>query len=389
MVDQIKVVQLGCGITGLVCAEHLERVQKVQELVLADKYTSAAKSMVKRLKSQKSVVQEVDANDQSQLRKLLRGCDLVVTSVPSEMNQKLLELAISTGTNYVDLTVPLELIPKFEEVDQRCKKAGMIALTGVGSDPGISDVFAVRAASKLDEVHEIRIRDADNAESDEHEYFTLWSPRDMLEELTMNAAVYEGGKIRWLPPLHEMERYRFPDPIGQHPVYNTTHEETFLLPKFIEGLKRVDFKIVVWDNLAKMANAVRKIGMHSLSYVRVDGYDVKPIDVVAECLPRPVDLVGKVRGSSCVLVEVVGKRSGEKTSVKTWVAMKHDEAFKDHGTSATGYLVGTGAAAGAELILSGDVSKTGLYAPEMLPTEKYVERVAAKGLAPKQEVNVF
>jgi len=388
-VTAIKVVQLGCGITGLVCAEHLERHPKVDELVLADKQVDAAGAMIKRLRSEKAVSQKVDAGDPSQLKKVLRGCDLVVTSVPSEMNMKLLEAAVSAGVNYVDLTVPLELIPKFEEVDEKCKKAGIIALTGVGSDPGISDVFAVRAASKLDEVLEIHIRDADNAVSDEHEYFTLWSPRDMLEELTMNAAVYENGKVTWLPPLHEQERFRFPDPIGQHPVYNTTHEETFLLPKFIQGVRRVDFKIVVWDNLVKLANTIRKIGMHNLNAVRVDGFDVKPIDVVAECLPRPVDLVGKVRGSSCVLVEVIGKRAGEKTAVRTWVAMTHDEAFKGHRTSATGYLVGTGAAAGAELILSGEVNKNGLYAPEMLPTEKYVERIAAKGLGPRQEIVVL
>jgi len=389
MVAAIKVVQLGCGITGLVCAEHLEKHPKIDELVLADKHIDAAASVIKRLKSEKAVTNKVDASDPSQLKKVLRGCDLVVTSVPSEMNMKLLEAAISAGTNYIDLTVPFELIPHLEEMDETCQKAGVIALTGVGSDPGISDVFAVRAASRLDEVFEIHIRDADNAVSDEHEYFTLWSPRDMLEELTMNAAVYENGKIKWLPPLHEKELFRFPDPIGQHPVYNTTHEETFLLSKYIEGVRRVDFKIVVWESLAKLANTIRKIGMHSLDPVRVDGYDVKPLDVVAECMPRPVDLIGKVKGSSCVLVEVVGKRAGEKTAVRTWISMTHDEAYKKHWTSATGYVVGTGAAAGAELVLSGEVSKSGLYAPEKLPIEKFVERIASKGLGPKQEIVVL
>jgi len=388
-VAAIRVVQLGCGITGVVCAEHLAKHPKTDELVLADKQIDAAKSLVARLKNDKLSVQKVDASDKSQLKRMLKGCDLAVTSVPSELNPILLETAISVGTNYVDFTVPLELIPKFEEMDSRCKKAGMIALTGVGSDPGISDVFAVRAVSKLDEVHEIHIRDADNALSSEHEYFTLWSPRDMIEELTMKAAIYRDGGVTWLPPLHHVEHFRFPDPIGQLPVYNTTHEETFLLPKFIDGVRQVDFKIAVWDNLAKLANTIRKIGMHSLSYVRVDGHDVKPIDVVAECLPRPVDMIGKVTGSSCVLVDVVGIRNGEKTVVRTWVAMTHDVAFRNHRTSATGYLVGTGGAAGAELVLSGDVGESGLYVPELLPTDKFVERIACKDLPPHQEISVL
>jgi saccharopine dehydrogenase-like NADP-dependent oxidoreductase len=78
-------------------------------------------------------------------------------------------------------------------------------------------------------------------------------------------------------------------------------------------------------------------------------------------------------------------RAGEKTVVRTWVAMTHDEAFRNHRTSATGYVVGTGAAAGAELIISGDLRKSGLYAPEMLPTEKFVENVVSKGLKANQE----
>jgi len=380
---------LGCGTTGLVCAEHLDKHPKIDELVLADKQIDAAKSMVDRLHSEKAKAQKVDASDPSQLKKILKGCDLAVTAVPSEMNPMLLEAAITAGTNYADLTVPLELIPKLEEVDERCRKAGIIALTGIGSDPGISDVFAVRAADKLDEVHEIHIRDADNATSKGHEFFTLWSPRDMLEEITMKAAIFENGEIRWLPPLHEKELYRFPDPIGSHPVYNTTHEETFLLSKFIEGVKLVDFKIVVQDNLVKLSSTLRKINMHSLNSVDVKGVNVKPLDVVAECMPRPVNLIGKVEGSSCVLVEVVGLRNGEETAVRSWVALTHAEAFKKYKTSATGFLVGTGAAAGAELIVSGDLKKDGLYAPEQLPIDKFLENVSAKGLKVRQEIAVL
>lgn len=382
----IRVVQLGCGITGLVCAEHLEKLPKVNELILADDDTRAAESLAKRIGSDKVNTKKVDASNSSQLKKVLKGCDLVVTSVPSEMNVRLLEGAISAGVNYVDLTVPLELVPKLNEMDEICRKAGITALTGVGSDPGISDIFAIRAADKLDDVREIHIRDADNGVSKDREFFTLWSARDMLEEVTMKAAVYDNGEIKWLPPLYEKEYYRFPDPIGRLPVYNTTHEETFLLPMFLKEVKRVDFKIVIQDSLAKVSSTLRKIGMHSLNPIMVDGFSVKPLDVVAQCMPRPVDLIGKIKGSSCVLVEVVGTRNGEKTTIKTWVAMTHDEAFKKHRTSATGYLVGTGAAAGAELIVSGDLKKSGLFAPEMLPTGKYIENVSEKGLDIKQEI---
>jgi saccharopine dehydrogenase-like NADP-dependent oxidoreductase len=60
--------------------------------------------------------------------------------------------------------------------------------------------------------------------------------------------------------------------------------------------------------------------------------------------------------------------------------MTHEDAFRTHSTSATGYLVGTGAAVGAEMILSGDLKQSGFFIPEMLPVGKYLDKLRAKGL---------
>lgn len=376
----MRIVQLGCGVTGIVFAEHLEKNPKVDEIVLADKRIGPAESLVERTGTDKTVPTQADARDPSDLKKILKGCDLLVSSVPSEMNPKLLSTAVSLGLDYVDFTIPLETIPKMPEVQKACEDAGIKALTAVGSDPGISDIFAMHGASELDYVHEIHIKDADNAMSLEHEVFTLWCPRDMLEEITMNAAIYERGEIKWLPPLSRSESYKFPDPIGTRTIYNTTHEETFLIPMYLKDVRYVDFMIVVSDALRDYANILRKMGMHSLAPIVVGGKEVKPLDVVAACMPNPVDMVGSIKGSAGIIVEALGLKDGEKRMVKTWVAMTHEDAFRTHSTSATGYLVGTGAAVGAEMILSGDLKQSGFFIPEMLPVGKYLDKLRAKGL---------
>lgn len=373
-------IQLGCGVTGLVCAEHLEKNPKVDELVLADKQIGPAESLVERIDTDKATPFKTDLSDSSDLKKLMRGCDLIISSVPSEMNPKLLRAALAMGIDYVDFTIPLETIPKFEETQKACADAGIRALTAVGEDPGISDVFALHGASRLDEVHEIHIKDADNAVSKEHEVFTLWCPRDMMEEITMDAAVYENGGIKWLPPLSRKEQYRFPDPIGTHTIYNTTHEETFLIPKFLKGVNYVDFMIVVSDKLAETANMLRRMGLHGLKPISVDGVAVKPLDVVTALMPNPADMVGTIKGSAGIIVEAVGIKKGEKCMAKTWVEMTHEDAYNKFKTSATGYLVGTGAAVGAEMLMAGDVRQNGFFVPEMLPVEKYIEKLRRKHL---------
>ncbi|MCU0852181.1 MAG: saccharopine dehydrogenase NADP-binding domain-containing protein [Thermoplasmata archaeon] len=382
----MKVVQLGCGVTGLVCAEHLEHNPKVDELVLADKQTQPAAELAERSVNDKTTLLKTDASDISDLKKLIKDCDLVVTSVPSDMNPKLLKAALAVGVDYVDFTIPMKTIEHFDEIGKACEDAGIRALTAVGSDPGISDVFAMHGASKLDEVHEIHIKDADNATSTDYEVFTLWCTCDMLDEITMKAAVYNSGKIHWLPPLSRKEIYNFPEPVGSHTVYNTTHDETFLIPKFIKGVKYVDFMIVVSDGLARLANVMRRLGLHKKKPVMVNGIEVKPLEFVAACLPNPVDMVGKIKGSAGIMVDAVGLRKGEKCTVRTWVGMKHEEAFKLHNSTATGYLVGTGAAIGAEMLVANDVKGSGLFVPEMLPIERYLHRMRGKGLGVHEEI---
>ncbi|MGB2581952.1 MAG: hypothetical protein WBD03_05735, partial [Thermoplasmata archaeon] len=58
-------------------------------------------------------------------------------------------------------------------------------------------------------------------------------------------------------------------------------------------------------------------------------------------------------------------------------------------SNATGYMVGTGGAVGAELLISGHVNAKGLIFPEQLPAEEFVSRLPAKHLDVKEEITVL
>lgn len=382
----MRVAQLGCGITGLVCAEHLNENPAVEEIVLADFRTEAASALVSRLRAKKMTVAKVDAKNPKSVRKLLKGCDLLISSIPSELNLKVMEQTIAAGVNYLDYSVAHEVLDDFEKFSRKCRDAGIVAVTGMGADPGISDIFARYASNKLDSAHKARVMDGDNGAAEGYDFFTLWSPLDMLEEVTIPAAVFKNGRMTHVPPLEERQTYEFPDPIGPLPVYNTNHEETFMIPMFIKGIKDADFRIAVDDNFAKTANMLRKIGMHSLKPLDVRGTMVRPLDVVVAVTPNPVSLAGKVTGSAGVVVEVYGKKDGRDAMVKVWTTLDHQKAYRMYRSNATGYLVGTGGAVGAELVISGEIVEKGLYAPEMLPAETYIARLPSKGLEVKEEM---
>ncbi len=367
------------------CAEHLEKNPKVDDLVLADIKTADAERLASRLRSEKISVKKVNASDQDAVGKLIDGCDIVVSSVPSEVNKSVVRTAMRAGVDYVDFSLPIDTMEEFDELAKLAADSGVTALSAMGADPGISDVFAVYAASKLDEPESARVMDGDSGSAEGFDFFTLWSPLEMVEEVTVPAAVYRNGEITYLPPLHEKQVYEFPEPIGPLPVYNTLHEETFLMPRFIKGLKHADFRIAVDDDFANVANTLRRLGLHSMKPIDVGGCKVRPLDVVIALMPRTTDLAGRVKGYAGVVVEVTGTKDGKKALSKVWTTMAHERAYELCRTNATGYLVGTGGAVGTELLIDGEVKHKGLLVPEQLPAEKVVARLPGKELKVGEE----
>lgn len=368
------------------CAEHLEKNEHVNDLVLADAMTDSAQAMADRVGSDKFSVQKVDARDDKSLKELLTGCDLLVSAIPGELNKKVLDMAIDLGSNYLDFSMCVDSMEEFEGLSKRSKDRGVTVLTSMGCDPGISDVFARHGADMLDKPESARVMDGDSGVADGYDFFTLWSPLEMIEEVTTPAAVFKGGEMTYVPPLNERQMYDFPEPIGPLPVYNTLHEETFLMSRYIDGLKYADFRIAVDDGFAHVANVLRKIGMHSLKPVDVNGVSVRPLDVVVSQMPRPVELIGKVKGFAGIVVEVEGEKDGKRMMAKTWATMSHEDAYELSSSNATGYLVGTGGAVGAEMILDGKITDKGVLVPEQISAGEYISRLPPKHVEVKEEL---
>src|SRR5512136_2720055 len=268
----MKVAQLGCGITGLVCAEQLAKNSKVDQLILADFNTDTAEAMAKRLKNDKISVKKVNATDMEQVKGLLKLTDVLVSSIPWRLNVKVLETAIDEGKSYVDFGLPFDAPGEHTvRLDKMCKERGITCLTSMGEEPGISDVFVRYAASKLDRADEAHISDGDTGYVEGKEFFSLWSPVDLLDETSVPAAVFRNGKIEFIPPMSERRLYEFPQPLGRLPVYKTNHDETYFMPIGIKTPKNASFNICIDDQFAGASVTLRKLGMLSKKAIDVKG----------------------------------------------------------------------------------------------------------------------
>ena len=383
----MDVVQLGCGVCGLVCAEHLAKHPKVDRIILADRRTDAAERLASRVPGGKAHVHSVDGTDSEALRGLISTCDVVVATMPWRLNRLALDIAAKVGTDYVDFGMPFDGTgPEFDAASRMCSDAGIAGLVGMGQEPGISDVFAMHGASRLDRADEAHVFDGDTAAVEGLELFSVWSPVDLLDEMSVPAAVFADGRITFVPPLSESQTYDFPEPVGPLTVYKTNHDETYFLPMGIKTLKKASFSIHIDRAWVEAAAWLRKLGLLRHDPVDVRGARVRPLDVIAAALPAPVDLLGRIRGHAYCVVEVTGLKVGRRKMVRTWSGISYAEAYAGHGTNATAYMVGTGGAVATEMLLDGEIRERGLVIPEQLAPDRFLERLRGKGLQVHEEI---
>jgi len=374
----MKVMLLGVGAIGTVIAKHLAGHRAIESLTLSDMDTTRAEKLAGELDGSNIKVERLDAADPDALTRGLKGYGLVVNAVLPRFNGAIMDAALAAGSHYMDLAADEE--DQFLR-DPAWKKAGLVALHGMGEDPGISNVFARWAADRLDEVDAIRVRDGEFSESDEFPLACLFSNETFIEEAVSEARYFENGETKKLPAWSNREVYPFPDPVGPQPIYNMSHEEVQTLPRFIgKGVRFVDFKLAAPDTMQKHLAFLDSIGMTRMDTVRVRGGEVTPLSVLSAVLPQPADLGGKIQGAGIILVEVDGRSKGKSTRHIVYSAITHDEAFRRLKVTATAFLTGTGGAAGALAIASGKVKQTGVVPPELLDAEPILGLLGELGL---------
>ena len=175
--------------------------------------------------------------------------------------------------------------------DERWREAGLLALVGIGVEPGLSDVFARYAADHLfSEIDEVAVRDGANLAVEGYDFAPTFSIWTTIEECLNPPLIWERERgFYTTEPFSEPEVFDFPEGIGPIECVNVEHEEVVLVPREID-CKRVTFKYGLGDEFIEVLRTLHKLGLDSKEPVSVRGAEVAPRDVVAAVLPDPATL---------------------------------------------------------------------------------------------------
>lgn len=365
----MKYSVIGAGGVGQVIINHLARTEGTKVKV-GDIDRSRLREVAKTSTGEVST-SRLDAGNADEVGRFIRGSDIIINSAHPRFNMLIMKQALKRRAHYIDLAGYPEVQMK---QDSKWKRAGLVAILGMGEDPGLSNVLARRGVDLLGRVAEIRIRDGETSTSEAYSFVALFAPDVFLEEAVSPARYFEGGEMKTKPPMSGREIYPFPPPIGDVPVYNMDHEEVHTLPLCLPKTPRfVDFKLALTDEAASAIRLLHGLGLLNRKPMQVGKVKVSPLSLLLRLLPPPSQIAGKIRGNAGILVETTGETSGERILYKLYVMMSHDEAYEKYRSNATSFLTGTPTAVCAVMLAEGRIENRGVIVPECLNAARFVD----------------
>jgi saccharopine dehydrogenase (NAD+, L-lysine-forming) len=391
----MKVLLVGVGGVGEAIAIIARDKPWLQKMVLADYNLKRAKEVRKKLgASRKFPVEWIDAGDKKQIVELAKkhDVDLIMNAVDPVFNEKIFDAAYQVGcTYYIDMAMTLSSPHpsdpyhqcgvklgdyQFERAEKWGKK-GLLALVGMGVEPGLADVFARYAEKHLfDEIEEIGVRDGANIEVRGYEFapnFSIWTT---IEECLNPPVVWEKDR-GWFTttPFSEPEVFEFPEGIGAVECVNVEHEEVLLVPRWIK-CKRVTFKYGLGDQFIGVLKTIKMLGLDNKDPIKVKGVQVAPRDVVAACLPDPAHLGDKMFGKTCAGTWVKGIKDGRPRQVYIYQVADNETCMKEYGVQAVVWQTAVNPVIAMELLESGMWSGQGVLGPEAFDPDPFMAKMS-------------
>jgi saccharopine dehydrogenase (NAD+, L-lysine forming) len=393
----VRIVVVGTGGVGSAFAQIAKRRSFFEHCALADYDVGRPAEVVKELDDGRFAAHRIDASSKDAVAALIRetDADAVLNSVDPLFNVPIFEACFEAGVTYLDMAMTLsEPHPTnpYEEVgvklgDYQFERAaawenkGLLALVGIGIEPGAADVFARHAADELfSEIGEVGIRDGANLVVEGYDFAPTFSIWTTIEECLNPPVIWEKERGWYTTaPFSDPEVFDFPEGIGPVECVNVEHEEVLLVPRWIE-CKRVTFKYGLGDEFIEVLETLHKLGLDAKERIPVKGVEVAPRDVVAAALPDPATLGDRMTGKTCAgtLVTGLGK-DGRPRKTYLYHVADNETTMREYGSQAVVWQTAINPVIALELLAGGDWKGAGVLGPEAFPAQPFLDKLAEYG----------
>jgi saccharopine dehydrogenase (NAD+, L-lysine-forming) len=391
----MRVLVIGSGGVGSAFVAIAATRQAFAHITVADLDIDKAEAAVASARGASAdgriVAAKVDASSREAVTALANEmqADVILNACDPRFNPSIFFGAFEAGCNYVDMAMNLSTphaTDPFNRTGIRLgdgqfaehptwKNRGMMALVGMGVEPGFSDVAARYAADELfSKIDEIGVRDGADLVVDGYDFAPTFSIWTTIEECLNPPVIYERER-GWFTtePFSEPELFTFPEGIGEIQCVNVEHEEVILIPRWID-CERVTFKYGLGDEFIDVLKTLHMLDLDSTKQVSVKGVNVSPRDVVAATLPDPATLGDKMTGRTCAGTWVKGLgKNGEPREVYVYHVVDNAWTMREFGHQAVVWQTAVMPAVAIELMATGQWIGVGIVGPEALPPKPFLD----------------
>lgn len=380
----MRLLVIGVGGQGEASILQALKDPSLSKLKIADINEERIKHLTVKLNNKKIEPTRLDAAHYDEVSNSIEGMDVVINAIGAagnpDLTHNVFNAALKMGTHYIDVATGGNK-NMMNEQDKAWKDRNLTAIYSLGKTPGITNLLAKYASTQLDTVDTIRVLSTLDVISDEFllMWYPLWNVMG-FDPKTEKTQVYEDGEWKKVPALSGEEIYEFPgDTQGPVTLYLSNHGEVQTLPRYIQGVKYVEFKHGqhIFPALKVLAEL-----FGSRKPITVKGVQVVPADVMEAVIP-PVSILpekiasGIVKDAySCCVVEVKGKKRGVETKY-TLSSPMDQKACQSHlpGSQPESIMVGTPSVIAASMLVEGKIKERGVMSPEALDAQPILRRL--------------
>ena len=227
---ELSVAVLGAGGTiAPAIVRDLAVSEEIESLLLLDLDQQRAALVADAHGAGKASARAVDASDASALATALEGVNALINGASYRINLAAMRACLQAGCHYLDLGGLYWMTQKQLELDSEFERAGLLAVLGIGSSPGKTNLMALRGVRELDgeQVEKIEVTAAgrDLGAPDDGRLRPPYALQTLIDELTLPPVVLRGGRPVEIEPLTDGGSEDFGKPIGPAETIYTLHSE--------------------------------------------------------------------------------------------------------------------------------------------------------------------
>ncbi|MCF8070126.1 MAG: saccharopine dehydrogenase NADP-binding domain-containing protein [Desulfobacterales bacterium] len=401
-----KIIVVGVGAQGSTIAKRLSEDLNISEIICADYDLKAAHALGDTL--DKATAIQLDASDIKKVIEAAKGCDLIVNGLPVDFNEAIMEAALETNVNYMDMAGYVDddigfvesYKKMFSDWNKRFKAKHLTALIGAGSTPGFANVVARESVEKMDSCESIDINAYEGVWAKKFTPF-WWSPEVALEDMGNVTYRVENGEIVEDHAYSRPVMLKFKGIEKEIRMVDHFHDEPvtmgLLADTVLKGVKNVAFRY--GGPTVDLSENLLKLGMLSEEPVDYKGTRVIPMEFLLQLIPRPPKHPDEIQAiidegleldEGAFQVRVEGMKDGKKIVVDNYaIAPGLVESFEKYKITQESFFTGQCAAVFTKMMANDKFTEKGLFVPEQLNDEArkyFLDELAKCGVTIDQTI---